>query len=614
MEQVAKSAFSDRKSEIVQAWLQELHAVGDGLISIDIGDHGRWMESFLELCQRRFDVPTDRTIFDFVSSLILKGALSQISLADSVRIFLLMPTAVGRVLAGSESTLEQTKLHLLAEELVVEACRSFQGRLSQAQERFEALFDSADLVILTLDTGGRIGTINRRGAEILGTTTEAVLDQPISRFVASSDLPTLTRSIGHVLAGNPQIFHVRARSGDGKKRYLDVTLTPLVEAGRIVGMRAIARDVTRQIDLQKKLQDSEEKFRNLIEMAGDPIFLISFDDGHLQDANRQARQMCGFTKKEATGRTFMELFHPEDVRRVIAWLQETIAIGSGQAEGLRLVGVGGETTAVEITGAVIEFGGTRVIQGIAKDTGSKHRIEKVLTQQQRKLQAIESQVGRLQKQARKVQWYEVAEEVSVKAMDLLLQDPIDSEETEGKIRRIVELLRPIGPDEEPRLISVQSWLAAFVDLVGFIYAGVVEIQTELTTVPPVRVHPTELRTILLQLILVAVRCSEGRPEPKVLISTHLRGRMVSVEISDAGKTLTGFEVEHLFDERFEYFEREPKVLVKSRSALESWGGGMHVRAHGDDGNLTTLFIPAYSGEPARADRDFPMVPVDKGQS
>ena len=137
----------------------------------------------------------------------------------------------------------------LADEIVLFACRSYDERLVRSEEKFDTLFDNADMVILNINPGGRIEKINLRGARILGLPPREIPGTQLSP-VHPDDLPILTRNFGHVLTGNPQIFAIRAKTGGNETRYLDMALTPVIEGGRIAGMRAIARNVTEQMELQ----------------------------------------------------------------------------------------------------------------------------------------------------------------------------------------------------------------------------------------------------------------------------------------------------------------------------------------------------------------------------
>lgn len=58
---------------------------------------------------------------------------------------------------------------------------------------------------------------------------------------------------------------------------------------------------------RRKLRESEEKYRSLFDSGPDPIFVVSFDEFNILDANPKAWEIYGYTHEELIGKSFFEL-------------------------------------------------------------------------------------------------------------------------------------------------------------------------------------------------------------------------------------------------------------------------------------------------------------------
>ena len=74
--------------------------------------------------------------------------------------------------------------------------------------------------------------------------------------------------------------------------------------------------------------------------------------------------------------------------------------------------------------------------------------------------------------------------------------------------------------------------------------------------------------------------------------------------------MSAFEMQNLFDEHYEYFDRDARVLQQVRKSLESHGGGLLVQGTPSAGNITTLFVPAQPTEGDKTVAGYHMVPFE----
>ena len=611
MDSIARDILVNNRKELIEAWVRLIESEPKPETGFESRGLQGWMSSLLHLLEKRLADPADSKVHEFIGTLVQKGPLSRLPIGQVVRYFQLFRRAYASVRQGLEvDPSSETTIDLAAQEMILAACRHYDERLSAAEEKFETLFDNADMVILNIEINGRIEKINRRGAKILGYQPEELVGAQLAKLIHPDDLPILTQSIGHVLAGNPHIFVIRALAKDREVRHLDMALTPSIEGGRVNSMRAIARNATKQMELQSKLAVSEEKYRSLIENAGDAILLMALENGRILDANTLARKMTGLARDEICEHNVVDLFDREDERMVIAHLQDTITVGSSMSQDLLLLNTTGPDNVVEISSTVIEFAGSKVIQSLVKDAGSRWRIEKMMADKNQRLLEAEREAADIRNQLEELERpsrsfglvHQMIERLCLEQQSQQSKgEPLMNVATAALIQAASALMRPTQTTNGASLVEVESLVERYVRLLSFVHRGQVYMSARFQAVSPVFLPADTFETVVAGLLQTAIDVSIGSPEPNVVVAINPRGRMVTIEIQDSAKSLSAFELQNMFDDQYEYFERDTIKLKKARDFLERNGGGLLIQGLQNGGNLTTIFLLAHQADTEAVD-------------
>ncbi|MDL5501734.1 MAG: PAS domain S-box protein, partial [Candidatus Methanoperedens sp.] len=133
-------------------------------------------------------------------------------------------------------------------------------------------------------------------------------------LIFPEDLPKIQEIFLKTLQGNPQSYDVRVYNKDGKIFILSVNTVPLYENDKIIGTVSFGRDITEHKQVEEALQQSEEKYRNLIENIQDGVFIIQ--DAKIQFANESFARIAGYNVEDVIGKDFQELVAPEDLKMV----------------------------------------------------------------------------------------------------------------------------------------------------------------------------------------------------------------------------------------------------------------------------------------------------------
>src|SRR4028119_10250 len=98
----------------------------------------------------------------------------------------------------------------------------------------------------------------------------------------------------------PVIVEVRMRHRDGSWRYVEETITNLLADPNVNGVVLNAHCITHRKKAEKDLQESEERFRSVVERTTDGVFMADLDTNTVLESNAALQNMLGYTPEELT--------------------------------------------------------------------------------------------------------------------------------------------------------------------------------------------------------------------------------------------------------------------------------------------------------------------------
>ena len=174
---------------------------------------------------------------------------------------------------------------------------------------------------------------------------------------------------------------------NGRKRICQFTSSFLSGGLRIT----FIRDINDQKLAEKALQESEEKYRQLVENANDAIVVAQ--DGKVMFANPRTLEMTGYSENELIGTPFSELLHPDDRKKVLQRherrLQGQKVIGN---YAFRALAKSGNNLWLQINTVPISWNDRPASLSFIRDITNEKRLENQLIQSQ-KMEAIGTLAG-----------------------------------------------------------------------------------------------------------------------------------------------------------------------------------------------------------------------------
>jgi PAS domain S-box-containing protein len=156
---------------------------------------------------------------------------------------------------------------------------------------------------------------------------------PSSEYLMERIHPDDRRTVRRALAdaeatGNPFHFRVRSWNMPSAERIFDTHGEAERDAdGRIIALLGVIREVTTEVEAQRRLQASEATYRLILEEATDMITRLD-PDGTTTLVSPAVRQILGYEPEEIIGQRSIDFAHPDDLPSVIAATREAQANGS----------------------------------------------------------------------------------------------------------------------------------------------------------------------------------------------------------------------------------------------------------------------------------------------
>ena len=110
--------------------------------------------------------------------------------------------------------------------------------------------------------------------------------------------------------GKPAVEKIPFRVNSEQCRWIELYAYPLQnEAGRIGGVVEFVRDITEELTIRQALEDSEKKYRALVEQSIEMVYLHELD-GSIAEVNQVAVEWTGYSREELDRMNVFDL-HPD---------------------------------------------------------------------------------------------------------------------------------------------------------------------------------------------------------------------------------------------------------------------------------------------------------------
>jgi PAS domain S-box-containing protein len=188
-----------------------------------------------------------------------------------------------------------------------------QKELQESEAKYRDLFENSAGLILIFDSEGRLVETNLGFLEVFGYSRDEISDLSYKQLAYVEDLEKWELMLNSIYEGNIERRMIRSLTKDEQILHLDITGRPIYDKiksdGKIVlGIQAIARDITDAMKTQQALIDSEEKHRKVVEGSTEGIVIME-KNGMILDWNPSATLITGLSAEETINKKIWEIMN-----------------------------------------------------------------------------------------------------------------------------------------------------------------------------------------------------------------------------------------------------------------------------------------------------------------
>lgn len=187
-----------------------------------------------------------------------------------------------------------------------------------------------------------------------------------------------------------QHFRTIHKRKNGTTYPVEVNLQ-LLERGESKVFLAIIQDLTEQLKIEKSLELSEKRFRDLINYMSDTVWVLDFET-NIIDVNDAAVKQLGYSKEELLSMKISDIdknLKPEQIQN----LASTLVDEKQQVFQTFHTAKDGRIIPVEVSSNPVSFGEQTLIISIARDITARQKMEKELRESEEKYRRIAENIS-----------------------------------------------------------------------------------------------------------------------------------------------------------------------------------------------------------------------------
>ena len=195
--------------------------------------------------------------------------------------------------AEIQKALHESREHQIELERQNEELRAARAELDASRARYFDLYDLAPVGYVTVGEQGQILEANFASATLLGVARDALIQQPIARFILPEDLVVYDLHRKPLFeTGAPQICEMRMVKADGTAFWAHLAANAAKDAAGVPACRIVMTDVTARKQAEEALRLSQSCLAAIAENQPGLIWLKD-RDGRFLSVNKEFAKSCG---------------------------------------------------------------------------------------------------------------------------------------------------------------------------------------------------------------------------------------------------------------------------------------------------------------------------------
>ncbi len=202
--------------------------------------------------------------------------------------------------------------------------------LNRIKEQFELIFQNVADPVFTFDEEGNYQHVNPGFSKLFGWSKEELANNPSISILPDekkerdkfSEILTRLKK-GEIIEND---FAERQTRNGGTIRVI-ASYTPILEDGKMSGGIAVYKNISNVEELQEQLQESEDRYRIIVENSND-LIRVTDSKGEIVYASPSHERILGLSPEFFEGKPFLSFVHQEDMHKVSDFFARILETGT----------------------------------------------------------------------------------------------------------------------------------------------------------------------------------------------------------------------------------------------------------------------------------------------
>jgi PAS domain S-box-containing protein len=197
-----------------------------------------------------------------------------------------------------------------------------QEALRESEERYRTIVETQMELVCRFLPDGTLTFVNEAICRLLGQGREEIIGQNFYKYIHPDDQEKTWENIKALSRENPLgINEERVILPNGEMRWWQWSNQALFDdEGKVAEFQAVGRDITERVKTEQKLQESEQRFRETVQLL--PSIVVEYDnDFRVTYVNEAGYENLGYSPDDVEEGVYIpDLFPPEEQKKLMARL------------------------------------------------------------------------------------------------------------------------------------------------------------------------------------------------------------------------------------------------------------------------------------------------------
>jgi PAS domain S-box-containing protein len=268
--------------------------------------------------------------------------------------------------------------------------------ISQSEEKFRikfnTLFDDAPAGIALVDKNGIIQEVNNNLLQLLSIRKEKLIGRDFAELVPSFglDVKENITDFKNRLAEASSKREITFLNKNNNQITITVQSSVIKSGDEIHGVLYVLHDITERKKAEGHLKNSEEQYRNLIDLAPDSIVTIDLK-GYITSCNMAATHIFHYSKDDLVGKHYSKIGILR-VKDIPKYLRVFVSLLQGKSTGIYELTINDKDGTARIVethiGLIKENNKITGILAVTRDITERKKAEEALCESQEKYRLI----------------------------------------------------------------------------------------------------------------------------------------------------------------------------------------------------------------------------------